>query len=202
MTKSKFSSWQSGSAALAAFGMIAGAATPIVISAPATAQQANFSDVSFSYWARPFIERLAAENVIAGFPDGTFKPDQPVTRAQFAAIVQKAFSQASTRTARSFPDVLAATGPMKLFATLMSAVFFQAIPTATFSPLRRFLGFKCWFPWRTDSTLAPVVLSTKRWISTEMRAKSLNMLKTKWPPQPSAIWLSATLIQTYLVLSR
>ncbi len=30
--------------------------------------------------------------MIVGFPDGTYKPDQPVTRAQFAAMIQKAFS--------------------------------------------------------------------------------------------------------------
>ena len=33
------------------------------------------------------VARLMALDIIAGFPDGTFKPDEPVTRAQFAKIV-------------------------------------------------------------------------------------------------------------------
>jgi hypothetical protein len=71
-------------------GLAAGAAAPIVISAPATA--VNFVDVQ-SHWARPFIETLAAENIISGYSDRTFRPDQPVTRAQFAAMISQAFDE-------------------------------------------------------------------------------------------------------------
>lgn len=58
---------------------------------PSPASTVNLSDVSSDYWARPFIQTLAENNVIAGFPDGTFRPNQPVTRAEFAALIQKAF---------------------------------------------------------------------------------------------------------------
>lgn len=57
----------------------------------------SFSDVSSDYWASPFIQALAQRNVISGFTDGTFRPDQAVTRAQFAAMIQKAFNQNPTR---------------------------------------------------------------------------------------------------------
>jgi len=44
--------------------------------------------------ARPFIQALAQRNVITGFADGTFRPDEPVDRAEFAAMIQKkAFNQ-------------------------------------------------------------------------------------------------------------
>ncbi|PHM10705.1 S-layer homology domain-containing protein, partial [Nostoc sp. 'Peltigera malacea cyanobiont' DB3992] len=59
---------------------------------PSPTSTVNLSDVSSDYWARPFIQVLADNNVIAGFPDGTFRPNQPVTRAEFAALIQKAFS--------------------------------------------------------------------------------------------------------------
>ncbi|BAY99552.1 beta-Ig-H3/fasciclin [Tolypothrix tenuis PCC 7101] len=112
-----------------ALGMIAATLTPIVISIPASAQDTfpstgkttsgttapattaqattNLSDVSSDYWATPFIQALAQRNVIAGFPDGTFKPNQAVTRAQFAAMIQKAFNQNSVRQlpAGGFSDV-------------------------------------------------------------------------------------------------
>jgi hypothetical protein len=53
----------------------------------------TFSDVPANYWAQPFIRGLAARNIVAGYPDGTFRPEQPVDRDEFAAIVRKAFDQ-------------------------------------------------------------------------------------------------------------
>lgn len=93
--------WTSKNSVILA-GIIAIAATPIVISAPVEA--AEFSDVR-GHWARPFIEALAAEEIISGFPDGTFRPNAPVTRAQFAAIVRQAFNETKVRDARGFTDV-------------------------------------------------------------------------------------------------
>lgn len=96
--------WSSTKIAFLVLGMTVATITPIVISTPASSQStvpsgtpsttstANLSDVSSDYWARPFIQALADNNVIAGFPDGTFRPNQPVTRAEFAALIQKAFS--------------------------------------------------------------------------------------------------------------
>ena len=96
--------WQSGTAALVAFGMIAGAAAPIVVPAPAFAQT-TFSDVSSTYWARDFIQALASRDIIKGFPDGSFRPNEPVTRAQFAAMVRKAFNRPDVRTGINCVDV-------------------------------------------------------------------------------------------------
>lgn len=105
---------------LIVLGMTAATITPILISLPASSQNippsatpaptstVNLSDVSSDYWARPFIQALADNNVIAGFPDGTFRPNQAVTRAEFAALIQKAFgSQNRVRqlSAGGFSDV-------------------------------------------------------------------------------------------------
>lgn len=89
---SRLSVWNSGSSALLVLGLAVGATAPIVISAPATA--ANFVDIQ-RHWARPFIEALAQENLINGFSDQTFRPDQPVTRAQFSAMIQQAFDESN-----------------------------------------------------------------------------------------------------------
>jgi hypothetical protein len=70
-----------------------------VISAPATA--ASFVDIQ-RHWARPFIEALAQENLINGFSDQTFRPDQPVTRAQFAAMIQQAFDENNVQLSGDF----------------------------------------------------------------------------------------------------
>jgi hypothetical protein len=103
-----FHRWQSGTAAFLALGLTASAIAPLVAPAPSFAQSTNFSDVSSSYWARDFIAELSQRNIIAGFPDGTFKPDTPVTRAQFSAMLRKAnasFKKANIRNPISFVDV-------------------------------------------------------------------------------------------------
>lgn len=99
--------WKSGTAALMALSVTAGTVAPLITAAPSLAQttQTSFSDVQSNYWAAPFIAQLSQRGVIAGFPDGSFRPEQPVTRAQFAAMVNNAFSSTPERQAINFVDV-------------------------------------------------------------------------------------------------
>ena len=46
----------------------------------------EFSDVSKEAWYASAVEEAAFDNIINGYPDGTFKPEKPVTRAELAAI--------------------------------------------------------------------------------------------------------------------
>ena len=64
----------------------------------------SFKDVK-GHWAEAYIAQLATRGVITGFPDATFKPEAPVTRAQFATIINKAFAPAAKREAIVFSDV-------------------------------------------------------------------------------------------------
>jgi hypothetical protein len=50
-------------------------------------------DVPEDFWAYPFITVLAERGIVNGFPGGYFKPTEPVTRAEYAAILQEAFNQ-------------------------------------------------------------------------------------------------------------
>ncbi|MCY4368250.1 MAG: fibronectin type III domain-containing protein [bacterium] len=52
----------------------------------------RFSDVASDAWYRPYVERLAELEITVGFGDGTFRPDDPVTRAQMAVFLTRAFS--------------------------------------------------------------------------------------------------------------
>jgi hypothetical protein len=65
----------------------------------------RFSDVPETHWAAPFIQALATQNIIGGFPDGTFHPNEPVSRAQFAALLNQAFDPAAVRASLTFQDV-------------------------------------------------------------------------------------------------
>ncbi len=71
------------------------AQTPAPAQSPAQAPaQRTFRDVPTDYWAHDYIAGLAQFRGISGFPDGTFRPDELVTRAQFAAILRQAFLSA------------------------------------------------------------------------------------------------------------
>jgi len=56
------------------------------ISTPAV-QGKRFKDVSSSHWANDAIMSAVAEGWVKGFPNGEFKPDQPITRAEMAMII-------------------------------------------------------------------------------------------------------------------
>ncbi|MBW4613470.1 MAG: S-layer homology domain-containing protein [Desmonostoc vinosum HA7617-LM4] len=96
----------------------------------------NLSDVDQDFWARPFIQVLADNNVISGFPDGTFKPNQPVTRAQFAAMLQKAFNQNPVRQSSpgGFTDVPANYWAAAAIAKAYETGFMSGYPGNLFLP--------------------------------------------------------------------
>jgi hypothetical protein len=96
--------WQSKTAALMALSITAGTVAPFMAATPSFAQT-TFTDVSSNYWAAQFIQELSQRGVIAGFPDGSFRPEEAVTRAQFAAMVNKAFQKSAQRQAINFVDV-------------------------------------------------------------------------------------------------
>lgn len=128
-----FKSWQSSTSLLLALGMAAGAAAPIVMHAPAQAQT-SFSDVSSSYWAYGYIQALASRGVISGFPDGTFRPDAPVTRAQFAAMIRSAFDAPSTRTPINFVDVSSNYWAYSAIREAYTTGFLSGYPGNVFNP--------------------------------------------------------------------
>jgi hypothetical protein len=48
---------------------------------------ADFTDVPSDYWAKSWIDYLTSAEISQGYPDGTFKPDLPVTRDQMAVFL-------------------------------------------------------------------------------------------------------------------
>lgn len=50
---------------------------------------AQFSDVPAGHWAKEAVEQLAAKGILVGFPDGTFRGTETLTRYQAALILQR-----------------------------------------------------------------------------------------------------------------
>lgn len=56
------------------------------------------------HWAEGTINEWLGKGMVSGFPDGSFRPDQPVTRAEFIIMVNKAFEFTGTAEV-TFSDV-------------------------------------------------------------------------------------------------
>jgi len=99
---------------------------------PDTANTA-FVDVT-NHWAKDFILGLSGQNLIQGFADGTFKPDAPMTRAQYASLIARAFNPAPRREGTSFPDVPGDFWAKSAIDQAYRAGFISGFPDGTFKP--------------------------------------------------------------------
>jgi hypothetical protein len=135
---SNFPRWQAGTAAFLALGLTTGAVAPLVSPAPTFAQTVNFSDVPDNYWAKDFIAGLVKLDIIEGLPDGTFRPDGPVTRAQFAAMLQRAnanyWEKPDIRDSVDFSDVSTRYWAATSIDTAYTTGFMRGYPGGIFSP--------------------------------------------------------------------
>ncbi|MEW6398601.1 MAG: S-layer homology domain-containing protein [Bacillota bacterium] len=62
----------------------------------------DFPDVD-GHWAEQAIRRALQRGFVAGYPDGRFRPDDPVTRAQFIRILTSAFGMLATKGSAGTP---------------------------------------------------------------------------------------------------
>jgi hypothetical protein len=79
------------------------AASVLVLPTPSLAGVKVLNDIE-QHWANNYIQRLAALGVISGYPDSTFKPDNIITRAEFAHILSMALKLPSGDTSSDFKD--------------------------------------------------------------------------------------------------
>ena len=85
-----------------------------------TTDVSDFSDVSSSDWYGTTVATLAEMNIVEGYEDGTFRPNAPITRAEFAAIATRFFEKTgATYEPGTFTDV---TGDEWFAGAIMDAV--------------------------------------------------------------------------------
>ncbi|MBF2007544.1 MAG: family 10 glycosylhydrolase [Chlorogloeopsis fritschii C42_A2020_084] len=93
----------------------------------------SFSDIQ-NHWARLFITALAERRILNGYPDRTFRPNNSVTRAEFAAIIAKVFTQPSKRAYVPFTDVPANHWAANAIKGAYETGFLSGYPDRTFRP--------------------------------------------------------------------
>jgi peptide/nickel transport system substrate-binding protein len=100
-----------------------------------TAHAAGFKDVAASYWAFDEITALAAKKVVAGYPDGTFKPEGKVTREEFAKMIVVAKGLALVKPARpTFTDVPASRWSYGYVEAAVKAGYIKGIGGGMYAP--------------------------------------------------------------------
>ncbi len=104
-----------------------GGAAPIV---------SAFEDVPDGFWASCDINNLTANNIIAGYPDRTFKPNLPISRAEMATLVVKGFNLDDnyTQTSSIFNDVPQSHWANKTIAKAVENGLMAGYPNNTFKP--------------------------------------------------------------------
>lgn len=84
-----------------------------------TALPKSFNDVGQGHFAIDAIKRAVQQGWIQGFPDGSFKPDEPITRAEMAVMIGHAEGVVSrAQASRPFADV----APYEWYAPMLTAM--------------------------------------------------------------------------------
>ncbi|MGB3492868.1 MAG: S-layer homology domain-containing protein [Elainellaceae cyanobacterium] len=65
----------------------------------------DFTDIGADYWAKSYIDKMSQLGVLEGFPEGDFRPDANVTRAEFASSLRRAFADAGDAASIEYSDI-------------------------------------------------------------------------------------------------
>ncbi len=93
----------------------------------------GFADVAPDDWFASAVDELAQAGVIAGYPDGTFRPYELVTRAQFAGMLARALSVPDSDS-HPFADVAPDDWFAASVAALYQAGLTSGVTATTFHP--------------------------------------------------------------------
>lgn len=90
-----------------------------------------------NHWANKCIDQLAATVGFRGYPDGTFRPNSPVTRAEFAAMILTSFNTRWVKSPRdplTFKDVPSSHWAYRAITDTSARSWFSGYPDGTFRP--------------------------------------------------------------------
>lgn len=94
-----------------------------------------FSDLENHGWAIPAISYLVDRELLSGYPDGTFRPELPISRAELAVLVTRAFlDQSYYYDVSCYPDVSNDAWYAKSLLTAEYFSIFQWIYDDVFQP--------------------------------------------------------------------
>ncbi len=96
----------------------------------------SFVDVPSDFWAKDFIAELADKGIIRGYKD-RFRPNEPVTRGEFAAMLSLAFKKPNIRDAANFKDVTPDQWVHSYLEDAYQRGFFELEPGNVMNPAKK-----------------------------------------------------------------
>lgn len=108
--------------------MLVGIIVPSGIAAPSTV----LNDIS-DHWAKDKISQWVNKGIVSGYGDGTFKPDNNITRAEFMALVNRSFGF-NKKAATNFTDVQRTDWFYDEVAKAIAAGYISGYPDGTVKP--------------------------------------------------------------------
>jgi S-layer homology domain len=96
----------------------------------------SFKDLNTKHWSTPYIEMAIKRKYMGGYPDGTFRPNQAITRGEAAVLFSKfagLYVKKKVKT-KVFPDVKKKHWASPAIAATKQAGFFEYLSGKNFSP--------------------------------------------------------------------
>lgn len=94
----------------------------------------RYSDVAATSWYNTAVSTLSSMGIITGYPDGTFRPNAAITRAEFAAIAAR-FDSNGDKTAAKFSDIATHWAKDEISIAYNNG-WITGYPNGTFGPQR------------------------------------------------------------------
>ena len=104
------------------------------IFAPVVPEKTDYRDIDNKHWAYEAISYLSEKEVLNGFADGSFSPDNAVTREQLVKIIVEAFGIEATSSSTGFSDVDAGRWSAKYISAAAGAGVVSGTGEGRFSP--------------------------------------------------------------------
>ncbi len=136
-----------------------------------------FSDLSPSDPCYAAVEKLVEEGSIKGYPDGTMRPDRPITRAELITVINRVFHYSAKGSSAGFKDVASSQWFYEEVLKANAVGYINGYPDQTFRPQRNvtkeetcaFITRLVNLPTRHLDSLMPINDAISAWADSDVR---------------------------------
>jgi hypothetical protein len=141
----------------------------------------TFSDIKSSDWYAQAVAYLTEQDVIQGYPDGTFGPGKTITRAEFAAMASR-FETISYNAIHAFSDVPSDYWASEYITSVYAKGWMQGFIDGTFKP-------------NHSMTRAEVVTMVNRMLERKIEKKSIPTHAKKYNDVNEKHWAYQDIVE-------
>jgi hypothetical protein len=133
----------------------------------------SFTDVENERWSNRAISTLFNADIITGYPDGTFRPSDPITRAEFATIAAK-FDELELGGTSKFTDISGHWAEDYIISSELKG-WINGYPDLTFRP-------------EQDITRAEAMTLINNVLERKVPEENIHPDAMFWPDNPKEEW--------------